>query len=89
MEYESDGDTNSNWCAQDCHQRIGTGTGGLGNKRMSIDLPNNNIIKINYNTEKSPGDSRRLAITQTPMRNHELILVWKTLKGVSDNSVEL
>ena len=30
----------------------------------------------------SPGDLRRLGITQTPIENHQLILVWKTLKGV-------
>ena len=28
------------------------------------------IIKIGQNTEKSPGDLKRLAITQTPARNH-------------------
>ena len=33
MEYENDGDTNSNWCTWFSHQRIGTGTGSLGNKK--------------------------------------------------------
>ena len=27
------------------HQRIGTGTGGLGNKRMSGDHPNYSIVE--------------------------------------------
>ena len=31
MKNENFGDTNSNWHAQYCHQRIGTGIGGLGN----------------------------------------------------------
>ena len=35
MEHESDGDTNCHWCARYSHQRIGTGTGGLRNKRTS------------------------------------------------------
>ena len=38
------------------HQRIGTGTGGLGNKRTNCDHPNDCIIKIDQNTEKSPGN---------------------------------
>ena len=28
----------------------------------------------------SPGDLRRLAVTQTPVKNHQLKLMWKTLK---------
>ena len=43
-------------------------TGGLGNKRTSRDRPNNSIIKIDQNIEKSPGDLRRLAVTQIPVR---------------------
>ena len=46
---------------------IGKGTGGLGNKRISRDHPNYIIIKIGLNTGKSPGDLKRLAVTQTPM----------------------
>ena len=40
MEYESDGNVNCNWCTRYNHERIGTGTGGLGNKRMSGDYLN-------------------------------------------------
>ena len=29
-----------------------------------------------------PGDLKRLAVTQTPVRNHQLTLVWKTRKGI-------
>ena len=39
-EHESNGDTKCNLYARYCHQRIGKGTGGLGNKRMSGDQPN-------------------------------------------------
>ena len=35
---------------------------------------------------KSPGDMRRLAVTQTPVKDHQLTLVQKTRKGVSNNS---
>ena len=32
------------------------------------------------NTEKGPGDLRRLAATQTSTKDRQLTLVWKTLK---------
>ena len=63
-------------------QRIGKWTGRFGNKKISGDHPDYSIIKISQNTEKSPGDLKRLAVTQTPVRNHQLTLVWKTLKWV-------
>ena len=42
-------------------QKISTETGGLGNKRASREYPNYSIVEIDQNTEKSPGDLRRLA----------------------------
>ena len=57
------------------HQRIGKGTRRTGNKNMSGDHPNDSIVKIGQNTEKSPGDLRRLAVTQTPVKDHQLMLV--------------
>ena len=82
VEYECDDDTNCNQCSWYSHQRFGTVTWGIGNKRTSGDHSNYSLIKIDQNTEKSPGDLRGLAITQTPVRNHQLTLVWKTLKRV-------
>ena len=61
-------------------KRMGTRTGGLGNKRTSGDYPNYSIIENGQNTEKSPGDLRRLAVTQTPVKNHQLTLMRKTLE---------
>ena len=60
-ELESDGDTNCNWRTRYSHQRIGTGTGGLRNKGTSRDQSNYSIVTMN--TEMSPGNLRRLAIT--------------------------
>ena len=40
---------------------------------------NNSIDKIGQNTKKSPGDLRRLAVTQTQMKDHQLTPVWKNL----------
>ena len=39
--------------------------GRLGNKWTNEDHPNYNIIKIDQNTKKIPGDLRRLAVAQT------------------------
>ena len=55
------------------------GTGGLGSWQASGDHPNDNIIENGQNTEKSPGDLRRLAVIQTPAKDHLLKLMWKTL----------
>ena len=33
------------------------------------------ITKIGQNTEKNPEDLMRLAVTQTPVKNHQLMLV--------------
>ena len=80
VEHESDGYTNYNWCTWYSHQKINKGTGGLGNKRMSGKIPNYIIVKIGQNTEKSPGDLKRFAVTQTPVKDHQQTLMWKTLK---------
>ena len=82
MELKGDGDTNCNCYTWNNPQRIGKGTERLENKRTSGDHADYSIIKIDQNTEKCPGDLKRLAVTQTPVRNHQLTLVWKTLKGV-------
>ena len=36
---------------------------------MSEDYPNDSIIENSQNTEESPGDFRRLAVTQTTVKN--------------------
>ena len=61
-------------------KRFGTGTGGLGDKRTSREHPNYFIVEIDQNTEKSPGDLKRLAVTEAPVEINHLTLVWKTLK---------
>ena len=56
------------------------GLGGLGSWRTSGYHPNYSIIEDCQITEKSPGDLRILAVTQTQVKNHQLALMWKTLK---------
>ena len=53
---------------------------GLGSWQTGRDYPNDSIAKNSQNPEMSPGDLRRLAVTQTPVKNHRLTLMWKTLK---------
>ena len=56
MEHEGDSDNNCNWCTWYSHQRTGTGNGRFGNKSMSGDHSNYDIVKVSQNTEKSPGN---------------------------------
>ena len=49
--------------------------GGLGSWRTCGDY---------QNTEKRSGDLRRLTVTQTPVKNHQLTLIWKNSKVVND-----
>ena len=56
------------------------GTGGLGSRRTSGDHPNYSIVENGQNTEKSSGDLRRLAVTQTLVKIHQLTLIGKILK---------
>ena len=54
---------------------LGTVTKGLVKilKELEIrsrDLPKFRFVKIGQNTEKSPGDLRRLFVTQVPVENH-------------------
>ena len=86
MEHENDGDTNCDWCARYSHQWIVTRTGRLGNKRTSRDHPNSSFLEIGHNNEKSPGDLKWLAVTQTPVRNYQLTLMWKLLKEQNNNN---
>ena len=55
-------------------KRLGKGAKRLRNQKTSGDHPDYSIIKIGQNTEKSPGYLRRLAVTQTPVKDHQLTL---------------
>ena len=56
------------------------GPGGLGSWRTGRDYPNDSIAEDGQNPETSPGNLSILAVTQTPVKNHQLILFWKTLE---------
>ena len=46
---------------------------GVGGPRG--DHPKDSIMEDGQNTETSPGELRRLAVTQTPVKNHQLTLM--------------
>ena len=73
MEDESNGKTNFNWCTWNHPKWFGKRAGGVRNRTTNGDHPNSSII--GQNTEKSPGDLSRLAVTQTPMKDHQVTLV--------------
>ena len=51
------------------------------------DHPNYSIIENGQNTEKSPGDLRRLTVTQTPVKNTQLTLMQKTQMRLDYNYI--
>ena len=52
---------------------LGTITKGLlkGLEDLEVDYPNDSIAENGQNPETSPGDLRRLAVTQIPVKNHQ------------------
>ena len=74
-ERESNDYTNCNKCSWNSHQGISTKTEGIGNSGTSGDCSNYNILKIGQNTEEGPGELRLLAVTQSPLENHQLMLI--------------
>ena len=67
MKHEGGEDISCNRCSRNNPQGISKETGALGNKA--------GIIKISQITKESPADLRRLAVTQTPLENHQLIII--------------
>ena len=66
---------NCDWCFWYRHQKINKRTGGFGGWRTSGDYANDNIIQNGQNIEKKPEDLRKLAVTQTTVKYHQLKLI--------------
>ena len=79
IEHEGNGDTNGCWCTWNDRQRFYKVSESLRNQRTSPDYC---ITKIGSDTEKSHEDFRILAVTQPPVKNYQLTLVGKFLKGI-------
>ena len=75
VEHDSDHCANFDWCIWHNNKRIIKRLGGLGSWRTGRDYRNDNIAENGQNPETSPRDLRRLAVTQTPEKNHQLTLM--------------
>ena len=76
LEHENYADTNCN-----CMNTKGLVQRLVDLERTSGDHQNYGIFEISQHTEKSPGYSWK-HISQTPVKNYWVTLVWKTLKRV-------
>ena len=65
MEYAYDGDISCNWSTWNSPHWIEKGIGTVGKNR---DHSEYNIVEIDQNSEKNPGDPKRLAVTQNPVK---------------------
>ena len=59
---------------------------GLLDLEISWDHPNYSIVEISQNTKKSPGDLKRLVVTQTPAEKYQLTVVQRTHEWVNNNN---
>ena len=66
----------------------GTVSKGLekNDKRTNRDHPDYRIVETGQKSKKSPGELRRLAVTQTPVKDHKLTPAWKTCKEDNNNN---
>ena len=77
MEHEDD---NFNWYDWNCPRKLVKETRGIRYQRKDRHYLDCSNVKIGWNTQKSPGDARRLAVTQTSVKDHHRLLAWKTHK---------
>ena len=61
---------------------LGKGIGSVGNQ----DNPDYCIDEISQNTDKSPGDMKRLAVGQNPKLDHQMMMLWKIRKEYNNNN---
>ena len=57
---------------------LGKMTGRTGNDRKNRDYPDDSNVEIGKNAEKRLGDLRSRSVTQTPVKEHQLMLECKT-----------
>ena len=76
---KSNGVANINWCTWNCAQVLGKKPGKNRNKKTSRNYQIFSIFKIGQNTENSPLDLKRLAVTRVSVKDPYLMLVLKTL----------
>ena len=71
MEDESDDYINCNRCTRNDSHRLVQGRRKDENRTTSRDYPKYSIVEVSHNSEKSPGDPRKCAVT--PVKDHLLM----------------
>ena len=79
-EHEGDRDTYGIWHTWNSAQRLGKEAERVRHQTTNQNDSNYSIVEIEQNAEKIPGDLKRLVVTQTPVKDHPLAVVGKTLK---------
>ena len=87
MGHESNGDIYCNWRTRNGPLRLGKETESVENWRTNRDHPNYSIVKIGQNTEKSPGDLKRVTDAHTRVKDYQQTLVLKTHKEYKNNKM--
>ena len=62
------------------HLERGSKKSKMGSKHLVVERRIETMGELRKNTKESPGELRRLTITQTPLKAHQLMLVRKTHK---------
>ena len=79
--YESDGEPNCNWRSWNGPRMLVKKTDRVGNRCKNQDYQIYSIVEIGQNAKKRPGELRRFAVTQNPLKAHQLTPVKKIFKG--------
>ena len=77
LEHEKNSGNNSSRSSWNSCQELRKETGWTGDQRKNWNHSNHSNAKINSNTLKSVGDPLKLAVIETPMKNHLFTLEWK------------
>ena len=75
------------WHARNSPQRLRKDPGGIVDYRNNQDHTDHSIVNIGLNTQKIPRNLGRLAVTQSPAKDQQLTLIWKTHKERNDYNI--
>ena len=89
IDHENDDVTNFYLSAWNEPQKFGKGIQRIVNQKTNQDHPDYNIVEIGQNSEKTPGNLRRLTVTPSSVKNHQQTLLWKTRKEYNNNNNNL
>ena len=86
VEHKSDGDDNRSWSTQISLKSLRKGSVRPGNQIKNQGYLDNSIFEIGQNSEKSPSDLKRLAVTLRPLKDPPTNSEWKTRNNNNNNN---